>query len=258
MIEPTAPLHRPIGVMGITTKGTTMLKRPSHSVLIAGVMLATMALTAGNASAMGSHASGRSMSNHQTLGPSTAARGISMKPGKIAGLMPSGKVQGLAPPHRKLSGISMPLKSAHLGPIGFVPNKPLPVPPLSLKPIGFIPNKPLPQPLLPLKPIGFIPNKPLPLPLPVPPTPVGPIFPPVIDGVVPPSDVVATQPAEVTWTQRRYPWYSETAVSPAVSTAQAPCNCLTKEYLQDGSVLFKDLCTKEAAILTVEEMKAKM
>ena len=50
------------------------------------------------------------------------------------------------------------------------------------------------------------------------------------------------------------------AAQPVMSTAvaTAPCNCLTKEYLQDGSVLFKDLCTKEAAILTVEEMKAKM
>jgi hypothetical protein len=29
----------------------------------------------------------------------------------------------------------------------------------------------------------------------------------------------------------------------------APCNCLTKQYLQDGSVLFQDNCTKEAAIM---------
>ena len=42
-----------------------------------------------------------------------------------------------------------------------------------------------------------------------------------------------------------------------MSTAQAPCNCLTKEYLKDGSVLFQDICTREAALLTVEEMKAK-
>ena len=27
-----------------------------------------------------------------------------------------------------------------------------------------------------------------------------------------------------------------------------PCTCLSKEYTQDGRVLFKDLCTNEAAI----------
>ena len=27
----------------------------------------------------------------------------------------------------------------------------------------------------------------------------------------------------------------------------ATCTCLTKEYLEDGSVLFKDTCTKEMA-----------
>jgi hypothetical protein len=28
------------------------------------------------------------------------------------------------------------------------------------------------------------------------------------------------------------------------------CNCLTKQYLNDGSVLFQDICTREAAIAT--------
>jgi hypothetical protein len=77
--------------------------------------------------------------------------------------------------------------------------------------------------------------------------------------VTPPS-IAVLPPEEVTYTKRRYSWYTgntEVAARPAVSTAEAPCNCLTKEYLQDGSVLFKDLCTKEAAVLTVEEMKAK-
>ena len=40
-----------------------------------------------------------------------------------------------------------------------------------------------------------------------------------------------------------------TAAYAATTTVRsAPCNCLTKEYLPDGSVLFKDLCTKEAAV----------
>jgi hypothetical protein len=37
----------------------------------------------------------------------------------------------------------------------------------------------------------------------------------------------------------------------------ANCNCLTKEYLEDGSVLFKDLCTQEAAMATPAELKAQ-
>jgi hypothetical protein len=58
---------------------------------------------------------------------------------------------------------------------------------------------------------------------------------------------------------------STTTVSTAVSTgavasvpaASANCNCLTKQYLQDGSVLFKDICTKEAALATPDELKAQ-
>jgi hypothetical protein len=34
----------------------------------------------------------------------------------------------------------------------------------------------------------------------------------------------------------------------APQVVQAPCNCLTKQTLADGSVLFQDICTKEAAI----------
>ena len=38
--------------------------------------------------------------------------------------------------------------------------------------------------------------------------------------------------------------------------AAAPCTCLTKTYLQDGSVLFKDVCTTETAIATPDQLKA--
>jgi hypothetical protein len=31
------------------------------------------------------------------------------------------------------------------------------------------------------------------------------------------------------------------------------CTCLTKTYLTDGSVLFKDVCTKEEAISAPEQ-----
>ncbi|HLH88603.1 MAG TPA: hypothetical protein VKX28_09105 [Xanthobacteraceae bacterium] len=40
------------------------------------------------------------------------------------------------------------------------------------------------------------------------------------------------------------------AVTPATPApvAAAPCTCLTKTYLRDGSVLFQDVCTRESAI----------
>jgi hypothetical protein len=44
--------------------------------------------------------------------------------------------------------------------------------------------------------------------------------------------------------------------APVVSAPAAPCTCLTKTYLQDGSVLFKDVCTNEAAAATPEDAKA--
>jgi hypothetical protein len=46
-----------------------------------------------------------------------------------------------------------------------------------------------------------------------------------------------------------------TVAAPAATTA--PCNCLTKQYLPDGSVMFQDLCTKEAALATPAELKAQ-
>jgi hypothetical protein len=39
--------------------------------------------------------------------------------------------------------------------------------------------------------------------------------------------------------------------------ASAPCDCLTKKYLEDGSVLFTDTCTKEEALATPDELKAQ-
>lgn len=47
-----------------------------------------------------------------------------------------------------------------------------------------------------------------------------------------------------------------TATTSPVAAAE-PCNCLTKRYLDDGSVLFRDICTKEAAIVTPAELKAQ-
>jgi len=58
---------------------------------------------------------------------------------------------------------------------------------------------------------------------------------------------------EVTMTEVSAPAVRATS-TPVVS---ANCNCLTKEYLEDGSVVFKDLCTKEAAMATPAELKAQ-
>ena len=45
--------------------------------------------------------------------------------------------------------------------------------------------------------------------------------------------------------------------APVASTPTAPCNCLTKTYLQDGSVLFTDICTKESALATPDQLRAQ-
>ena len=37
------------------------------------------------------------------------------------------------------------------------------------------------------------------------------------------------------------------AVAPAIAAPAPRCTCLTKEYTQDGLVVFKDVCTKEVA-----------
>jgi hypothetical protein len=65
------------------------------------------------------------------------------------------------------------------------------------------------------------------------------------------------------WHHHHRPWLIEGSepmqVSAPVTTAPtAPCTCLTKNYLEDGSVLFKDVCTKEAAMATPDELKAQM
>lgn len=50
---------------------------------------------------------------------------------------------------------------------------------------------------------------------------------------------------------------SAPAATVVTTPAAAPCNCLTKRYLDDGSVLFADLCTKEQAMATPDEIRAQ-
>ena len=109
------------------------------------------------------------------------------------------------------------------GPIKIAPKGPIIVKPLLPK--GPIIVKPLPKP-----PVIVIPKFPKKPPIIV----VTPKFPkPVIV-----SPVIVQRPLvrPVHLVQR-----------PVVTT----CNCLTKEYTQDGQVLFKDLCTQEMAMAPV-------
>jgi len=69
-------------------------------------------------------------------------------------------------------------------------------------------------------------------------------------------------PPHIWWHHHHAPWLMEggdTQVSTPVAPAPTgPCNCLTKKYLEDGSVLFKDICTKEAALARPDELKTQV
>ena len=43
-------------------------------------------------------------------------------------------------------------------------------------------------------------------------------------------------------------YVAPTYVAPTYTGQPGPCTCLSKQYLKDGSVLFKDNCTKESAV----------
>jgi hypothetical protein len=44
---------------------------------------------------------------------------------------------------------------------------------------------------------------------------------------------------------------------PAPQVAEGPCNCLTKQYMPDGSVMFQDICSKESAIAAPQALGAR-
>lgn len=46
-------------------------------------------------------------------------------------------------------------------------------------------------------------------------------------------------------------------VAPVTTAASEPASCLTKQYLNDGSALFRDNCTGEAAIATQAQLQAE-
>jgi hypothetical protein len=91
------------------------------------------------------------------------------------------------------------------------------------------------------------------------PKPSGQIYPPGGIGrvvvVAPPA--VYQAPVHVFTDAATAPVYQ--AARPNVATANtAPCNCLTKQYLDDGSVLFQDICTKETALATPDQLRAQV
>ena len=58
-----------------------------------------------------------------------------------------------------------------------------------------------------------------------------------------------------------YPVSAPVAVTAPMATGPAPvngpCTCLTKTYLNDGSVKFTDVCTKETAVATPDDLRAQ-
>ncbi len=126
----------------------------------------------------------------------------------------------------------------------FNPNPPKPV---------FIPVKPIVLPILP-KPVV---NPPQPGPI-VKPIDICVIMPskcvkPVV--VNPPPVIVAPPPIVVEET-------AHVIARPERATVEAPaasasCNCLTKQYQSDGSVIFRDVCTHDAAMATAADLQAQ-
>jgi hypothetical protein len=98
-----------------------------------------------------------------------------------------------------------------------------------------------------------------------------PVKPPPITGVVvhPPHPIMGVvvhpdpdpDPPHIWWHRHHAPVVIEEGpmrmTAPVATVREGPCTCLTKKYLEDGSVLFRDVCTKEAAVATPDEPKAQ-
>jgi protein TonB len=161
-------------------------------------------------------------------------------------------------PQNPLQGPVSPVKPTPIiNPHVIPPHNPLPGPVSPPKPIPIPivnPPKPLPGPVInPPKPLpGPVINPPKPFPVVVPmPIDICVIMPskcikPVVVNpvIVAPAPVVVEEVAHV-------------VARPERVTAEAPCNCLTKQYQSDGSVLFRDVCTHEAAMATPDDLKAQ-
>jgi hypothetical protein len=136
------------------------------------------------------------------------------------------------------------------------------------KPMGII-KPPMPGPMGVVKPVFGV--KP---PLGIKPPKPGPVV-----GVLPPKPfpgiiIPHHDHDHDSWWWRHHPrgpWVVEEGYpvdAPTVVTGPAaavsgpapvngPCSCLTKTYLSDGSVQFADVCTKESAIATPDQLRAQ-
>jgi hypothetical protein len=123
----------------------------------------------------------------------------------------------------------------------------------SAKPMGF---KPMPGPILGVKPIFGV--KPMPGPHPV----LGIVIHPPVGPHLGGWWWWEHHHHEHPWfVEGGYPVSTSVAVTGPATTvtgpASAPCTCLTKTYLNDGSVKFTDVCTKETAIATPDDQRAQ-
>jgi hypothetical protein len=84
----------------------------------------------------------------------------------------------------------------------------------------------------------------------------GPNFGPGVGPVAVPVDVPADTPVVVAGGEVAASATGvDTQPAAAVQAVQPTCTCLTKRYLDDGSVLFQDICSKEAALATPAQLK---
>jgi hypothetical protein len=70
-------------------------------------------------------------------------------------------------------------------------------------------------------------------------------------------EIVVEAPPETTIVTAPAPSVPVWVSAPARQVAASPCNCLTKQSLPDGSVLFQDICTKESAIAVPQAVGAR-
>jgi hypothetical protein len=74
----------------------------------------------------------------------------------------------------------------------------------------------------------------------------------VVEGI--PETTVVAAPAQSAPVRASAPAAPARASAPvSQQLAAEPCNCLTKQNLPDGSLLFQDICTKESAIAAPQQ-----
>jgi hypothetical protein len=79
--------------------------------------------------------------------------------------------------------------------------------------------------------------------------------------IAPPPVLIAPPPTIISRPQPVYVPRPVAVQAPSAAVANVPANapttCLTKQYQDDGSVVFRDVCTGEAAIATKEDLDAQ-